>query len=130
MKIKFETARFGPVEVDDSKMINFPEGIPGFSALKRYIIMDYRDTGLKWLQSADDPAVAFIVGLPETVAPGFEANVDDAAIRILGIEKKDDLAVLLILRVEAGRLIVNTRAPLLLNAALMRGMQLLPERIY
>ncbi|MDA8172533.1 MAG: flagellar assembly protein FliW [Nitrospiraceae bacterium] len=129
MKIKFETSRFGPIEMDDSKVIDFPEGIPGFSALKRYIIMDYKDTGLKWLQSVDDPAVAFIVSLPGSVSPGYEAPVDDAAIRFLGLEKKEDLAVLLIVRVEAGNVIVNTRAPLLLNAALMRGMQLLPDRL-
>ena len=129
MMIRFETSRFGPVEIDDSKVISFPEGIPGFAALKRYILMDYKDTQLKWLQAVDDPAVAFIVGLPGTYSPGFEPQVDEAAIRFLGLEKKEDLAVLLILRVEAGKVIVNTSAPLLLNAALMRGMQLLPERV-
>lgn len=129
MMIRFETSRFGPVEIDDSKIIDFPEGMPGFASLKRYILMDYKDTELKWLQSVDDPAVAFIVCLPGTYAPGFEAPVDDAAARFLGLEKKEDLVVLLILRVEAGKVIVNIRAPLLFNAVLMRGMQLVPERV-
>lgn len=127
--IRFETSRFGPVEIDDSKIINFPEGMPGFASLKRYILMDYKDTELKWLQAVDDPAVAFIVCLPGAFAPGFKAQVDDAAVRFLGLEKKEDLVVLLILRVEAGRVVVNTRAPLLFNAALMRGLQLLPGRV-
>lgn len=129
MMIKFETSRFGPIEVDDSKIINFPEGMPGFASLRRYILMDYKDTPLKWLQSADDPSVAFIVAPPEAVARGVRVEADGAAVCTLGIEKKEDLAVLLIVRVEAGKVIVNTRAPLLLNAALMRGIQYVPERL-
>ncbi len=129
MKIKFKTSRFGDLEVEESRIIDFPAGIPGFSALKRYVLMDYKDTSLKWLQSVDDPHVAFIVAAPETVAAGYQAQVDEAARRFLRLEQKEDLAVLLILRVEAGKVIANLKAPLVLNSAMMRGMQLLPERL-
>ena len=129
MKIKFKTSRFGDLEVEDSRIINFPEGIPGFSSLKRYVLMDYKDTPLKWLQSVDDPHVAFIVATPDTVTTGYRVSVDEPAMRILDLKQKEDLAVLLILRVETGKVIANLKAPLLLNSALMRGMQLLPERL-
>lgn len=129
MKITFNSSRFGPIEVDEEKIINFPEGIPGFSGLKRYILMDYRDTLLKWLQSVDDPDIAFIVAPPEAFTTGFQVEADGAASNVLGLTKNEDLAVLLILRVEDGKVIPNVKAPLLLNASLMRGMQLVPERL-
>ena len=129
MKIKFKTSRFGDLEVEDTRTIQFPEGIPAFSALKRYVLMDYKDTPLKWLQSIDNPDVAFIVAAPETVTAGYQVNVDEPVRRLLDLEQNEDLAVLLILRVEAGKLIPNLKAPLLLNPASMKGMQLLPERL-
>ncbi len=128
MTIKFKTSRFGDLEVEDSRIIDFPSGIPGFSSLKRYVLMDYKDTPLKWLQSVDDADVAFLVAAPETVAAGYQINADEPVRRFLNLEQKGDLAVLLILRVEAGKVIANQKAPLLLNAALMRGMQLVPDR--
>ena len=129
MKIKFKTSRFGDLEVEDSRVIDFPHGIPGFSSLKRYVLMDYKDTPLKWLQSMDDPHVAFIVASPETVTTGYQVNVDEPARRSLALAREEDLAVLLILRVQTGKVIANLKAPLLLNSALMRGMQILPERL-
>ena len=62
--ISFDTSRFGRLEVGKDKIIDFPTGLIGFPDIKRFILMDYKDTSLKWLQAVDDPDVAFIVTPP------------------------------------------------------------------
>ena len=57
----FETSRFGKLEIAEDKIIKFPAGLLGFPHVKRYALLDYEETPVKWLQAIDDPHVAFIV---------------------------------------------------------------------
>lgn len=121
--IRFETTRFGSVELPEEKVISFPEGIFGFPGLKRYILIDYEDTPVKWLQAVDDPDVAFIVVPAQSLLPDYSLKVDQQIRELLKLEEEEDLVVLFIVRVEKERLIANLKGPLLFNVRLMRGMQ-------
>ncbi len=121
--ISIKTSRFGVVEIPEEKIIDFPEGIPGFQQIKRYILMDYKDTPLKWLQAVDDPDVAFIVVEPQLINPDFNVSVDEQTKTLLELRDEDDLAVLVIIRREGDQLIANLQYPLFFNSVLMRGMQ-------
>lgn len=127
--IRFETSRFGELQVDEDKIIHFPEGIPGFRDIKRYILIDYKDTPLKWLQAVDDPDVAFIVIQPEYLIPDYSINVDKSAQDFLDLKDNSDLAVLLIIRVENERIIPNLNGPILINADKKVGMQIVLDKI-
>ena len=72
--IAFPTTRFGNLEVDDDRLIQLQDGLLGFPDLKRFVLMDYKDTVLKWFQSVDDPDVAFIVVDPSLVARLLREN--------------------------------------------------------
>ncbi len=125
--IEVQTTRFGKLSVDEERIIHFPEGLLGFSRLKRYILLDYKDTSVKWLQAVDDPEVAFIVINVFEIEPGYELRVPDSVQRLLGIEKAEDAVVLVILRVEEGRVIANLAGPLLINSRNRRGIQMVVE---
>lgn len=121
--ISIKTSRFGVVEIPEEKIIDFPEGIPGFQQIKRYILMDYKDTPLKWLQAVDDPDVAFIVVEPQLINPDFNVSVDEQTKTLIELRDEDDLAVLVIIRREGDQVIANLQCPLFFNSVLMRGMQ-------
>ncbi|MCL1925795.1 MAG: flagellar assembly protein FliW [Syntrophorhabdaceae bacterium] len=123
MTMKFETSRFGQIEASEDRIINFPSGLPGFSQLNRYVLIDYKDTPLKWLQSVDDPQVAFIVADPKTVSTEGSITIGDDVVRFLKIEKEEDLAVLIILRSEGDKVIANLKGPLAINSDRMLGVQ-------
>jgi flagellar assembly factor FliW len=123
MTIAFKTSRFGRLEVEEKKVINFRSGLLGFPEIKRYILMDYRDTPLKWLQAVDDPDVAFIVTEPRTILPDFRLELDPSTRQALRLDKDEDLAVLVVLRVEGEQVIANLNGPLVLNSRLMLGVQ-------
>ncbi|MBF0343044.1 MAG: flagellar assembly protein FliW [Nitrospirae bacterium] len=127
--ILFETTRFGPLVVEANKVIHFPEGLLGFTDLKRFILLDHKDTPLKWLQAIDDPDIAFIVTDPTIVAQDFTLAIDSATRKYLELNEEADLIVLVIIRVNAGQVIANLRGPLLFNAALMRGVQVVLDKI-
>jgi flagellar assembly factor FliW len=126
--IKFETSRFGTLDVMEEKVVNFPEGLLGFPEIKRYVVMDYKDTCLKWLQAVDDPDIAFIVAPPEAVGSGIEVVIDTAALTAIGLGDDKDLALLYILRVQDGKTIINSEGPLAINTEKMLGAQLVLNR--
>jgi len=126
--VAFETSRFGPIEVGEDRIIRFPVGLLGFPELNRYVLIDYKDTPLKWLQSVDDPDVAFIVTDPKTVANEGTIRLGDDVVRFLQIEREDDLAVLLMLRVDGDKVIANLNGPLAINSIRMLGVQAVVDR--
>ncbi len=127
MKLQFKTTRFGTLEVDKDRIIQFPQGIPGFSHIKNYVLLDYKDTPLKWLQAVDDPDVAFLVVEPSIVVSDYSISIDDKTRELIELEREEDLAVLLIIRVEGQKVIANLQGPLVLNAAKMKGIQMIIE---
>jgi flagellar assembly factor FliW len=122
--ISFHTSRFGTLEVEEDKVINFPYGLVGFANLKRYILMDHRNTPIKWLQAIDHPDVAFLVVEPKTILAEYPIRIDSATRHSLQIEDDDDIAVLLIIRVEEDKIIPNIHGPLVINSRLKIGAQL------
>lgn len=127
MKVKFRTTRFGELQVDEERVIWFPRGLLGFAGVKRYVLLDYEETPVKWLQAVDDPDIAFIVMDPKVLVEDYEINLDDAMREALQLEDEDDLAVLTIVRVENGKVIANLKGPLLFNSRRKIGLQAVLE---
>ncbi len=125
--VHFETARFGKLEVAEDKVISFPAGLLGFPNIKRYVLLDYEDTPVKWLQAVDDPGVAFIVMEPTLLVEDYAITLDEVMRQTLQLETEEDLAVLAIVRVEKGKLLANFKGPLLFNSRIKIGLQAVLE---
>jgi flagellar assembly factor FliW len=125
--VRFETSRFGRLEVSEERIIIFPTGVLGFPQIKRYVLLDYDDTPLKWLQAVDDPDVAFIVMDPTLLIQNYAMNLDSTTRQTLELESEEDLAVLAIVRVEKGKVLANLKGPLLFNSRLKVGFQAVLE---
>ncbi len=123
----FETSRFGRLEVAEDKVISFPLGLLGFPHIRRYVLLDYEDTPVKWLQAVDDPDVAFIVMPPTLIIQDFTIALDASMRQALKLENEEDLAVLAIVRAEKGKLLANIKGPLLFNSRLKIGLQAVLE---
>ena len=125
--ISFDTTRFGRLEVGKDKIIHFPEGLVGLPDVKRLILMDYKDTFLKWLQSVDNPDIAFIVVPPAEFFPEFSPKVDKQLKVFLKVENEDDLIVFAILRVDGENVTANLQGPLIINSMNKIGVQVLND---
>jgi flagellar assembly factor FliW len=125
--IKFKTTRFGELEVDESMVINFPDGLIGLPDSRRYVLIDHKDSALKWLQSLDEPEIALIVVPPTLIAAEFEMRVDPPVKRLLELENEEDLAIFVTIRVSGDNVIANFQGPILINSLNRRGVQVIFE---
>ena len=125
--LRFKTSRFGQLEVAEDKVINFPTGVLGFPQITRYVLLDYEDTPVKWLQAIDNPGIAFIVMEPTLLVQDYAFALDVSTRQALELETEEDLAVLAIVRVEKGKILANLKGPLLFNSRLKIGLQAVIE---
>ena len=126
--IRLKTSRFGEIEVKEEKIIYFPSGLVGLPEMNRFFIIDHKDTPLKWLQSVDDPDIAFIVMSPAQISREFCLDLDKSVKQYIQLENEDDLAVLVTMRVKGEDVIANFQGPLVINSRAMKGVQVVLDR--
>lgn len=74
--MEIETTRFGRLSVDDDRVINLPRGLLGFPDHLRYaLIQTSEENYFFWLQSVDEPALAFVVTDPNIFFKDYEVTI-------------------------------------------------------
>jgi len=65
--MEIRTSRFGVITVDEDRLMTFPRGLLGFPDHRRFaLIQTGHGNYFFWLQSVDEPGVAFVVTDPNT----------------------------------------------------------------
>lgn len=125
--MKIENTRFGTLEVEPSKVIEFPRGLPGFEACRRFSLFHPEGEDPKYfiLQSLDDPGVAFNLADPARFGFSYEIALSDDEIAEIGLTDPASVvvAVMLTKPEEATPLSANLNAPLVINLAARLGVQ-------
>ena len=123
-------SRFGEVEYDPAQTIEFPAGLLGFENLHRFIVMPKRKEGpLFWIQSVDDPAIAFVLTDPARFFLDYQIAPDAVERRKLGIGKDDECFVLVVVTVPPSRQItLNLLAPIFFAPKTKRCLQVVLEQ--
>ena len=120
-----QTTRFGPVDIDDSRIIDFPAGLLGFSSYKKFALLQPDDNGVFfWLQSTESADLAFVVTDPALWLPDYQANIRKEQMEELGLRDLSDAQVLVIVNKRDQSLTANLQGPLVVNSANHSGMQL------
>jgi flagellar assembly factor FliW len=121
--MQVDTTRFGKIEIAEKELIIFPWGIPGFEELKSYVLLEYKNGPFQWLQSVEEPAVAFVVCAPDFL--GMTYSAPEAKKKLINLERDEDLVVLNIVSFnrEQGAIRFHVKSPLLFNVAARIGYQ-------
>lgn len=131
--MQLNTKHFGLIDVEESKIIQFPEGVPGFESMKRFALLDRQDDDIpfQWLQSLDDAELAFVVMDPFFLKEDYEVNVDDKEIEILNVKDIKSVMVLSIVVIPENikEMTANLRAPILINLETRKGKQVVLDKI-
>lgn len=130
--MKLTTRIFGEVEIEDSKIITFPNGIIGFPDLKKFTLMHDEEQGsgsIKWLQSIDEPGFAMPVMDPLIVCPDYSPEIDRTKIEEVGELDDEDILVLVTVTVphDLEKMTVNLMGPFVINVKEMKGVQSIVE---
>ncbi len=118
MSIKIESLRFGPLEVDEDQVIDFPRGLIGIPG-RRYALVDINPEGVfRWLHSVEHPSFALPVVNPLAVVPSFALTVDDAERERAGLKDLGECEVYVTVKADPdpAATTLNLRAPLVIVA--------------
>lgn len=127
--MKIDIAKFGlkDVPVNPDSVFTFPQGLVGFEDAKRFTLFhEEGKPSVFWLQSLDDPQLAFSVVPPESIDVQYEMELADEDVALIDLkDPAEALVVVILYRQEAddGRIAANTRSPLVLNTRARLGMQ-------
>ena len=112
-----QTSRFGPVEVDEGRTIEFPRGILGFPQYKQYILIQpEQDSTFYWLQSLQTADLAFVVTDPLLFVPDYQVPLREETRAELAIQDLSEANVLVIVNKVGDTLTANLQGPLVINA--------------
>jgi flagellar assembly factor FliW len=127
--VKFETKHFGEINYDPTRIITFPEGIPGFPESTRYLLMSENENEdlFFWLQSVDDGNVAFTLMDVYKVLPDYDPQVEEDDIAELGEISDTPLLIynIAVIPDYVRQMRVNLRAPVVMNLNTGLGKQMI-----
>lgn len=106
-------------------MVTFADGLPGFEACRRYLLITSPDSEpFAVVQGSGDQGPSFVAIDPRLVAGDFRAELDAGDLARLDARPSDTLLWLSIVTPnDDGPATVNLRAPLVINPVSMRGIQ-------
>lgn len=131
--MKAMTKYFGEVDIEEDKVLEFPNGIIGFENLHKFaIIYDIergKDVNVSYLQSLEEPLLVLPVLNPLVVLDSYNPMIEDELLVPLDMPKEDEIMVLLAMTVPADltKMTVNMKAPFVINTRTKKGGQIIVE---
>ena len=127
--MEIQGTRFGVLEFDEKTIITLNEGLLGFPMSKRYLMFPYgENSAFFWLQSVDEPEIAFIVINPFDFFSDIEFVVQDEDALALGLERPEDVEIFTLVTIPEGRpeeMRTNMAGPVVVNVQNRQGRQIL-----
>jgi len=118
---------YGTVDIEESSIIRFDDGIIGFEDYREYVLLDdgKGQSPFRCLQSVQNRDLAFILLDPFNIKPDYEFVLDDELTERLSIDGREDLVVLAIVVIpdDVKMMSFNLKAPIIINAAAKKGAQ-------
>lgn len=127
------TKHFGEIDLDESKLIHFPEGILGLGDCREYTLL-YDNEGeerpdISWLQSVEEPGLAIPVINPLLIKEDYNPEIEDELLKTLGDLNEENLVVLVTITVpnDITMISANLKAPFIINADTRKGCQIIVD---
>ncbi|MEX2216832.1 MAG: flagellar assembly protein FliW [Phycisphaeraceae bacterium] len=119
------TTRFGTLDVDEARIIEFPKGLLGFPRYKRFVLLEPNDGSyFWWLQAVDTPDLAFVVTDPSYFVSSYRVPLKADQMGELGIQTIEDAQVFVIVNKREHMLTGNLQGPLVVHVQSRMGAQL------
>lgn len=135
--MKFETRHFGEIDIDETKIIRFNEGLPGFPDDLEFVLLEGSNeleeedsSPFLWLQSVSDGNTAFILMDVFSVIPDYSPSINPSDIEELGVyneSTKEDFLIynIVVLPEDVKKMSVNLVAPVVINQIVKKGKQVI-----
>lgn len=118
----------GEMHYEDSNIITFKKGIPGFGELKKFILLDLNEyEPFKLLQSLEDDEISLIVTSPYEFFNDYEIKLSEETTKNLKIESPEQVLILttVTLNSDVKKITTNLQGPLVVNTSNNFGEQII-----
>jgi len=116
--MKIVTSRFGELEVSEDLIIRMTKPVLGFEQIRKYVIVETEDfEPFKWLQSVEEPDLAFVIVNPLLFFPDYAIEVNPKEIEELKVEDAGHIITYVIVTIPSDytRMTANLQGPVLIN---------------
>jgi flagellar assembly factor FliW len=120
------TKPFGSIEVTDEQVINFPDGILGFDYIKKFALLDEKDSPFLWLQAYDEPDLAFVLISPLEFLEEYSLVISQSDLDDVQAKSPEDLLVFAIVTIPTenpSSMTANLQGPVIINPKQLKGKQ-------
>lgn len=117
--MKYLTSRFGQIAFEEEDILFLPKGILGFSQLSKYVIIEKGEYDpFKWLQSVEDPEVAFVIIDPTLFFPNYKLEVNEKELEELNFQQMKELITYVIVTVpgDSSQMSADLLGPVVINS--------------
>ncbi|HWR81842.1 MAG TPA: flagellar assembly protein FliW [Candidatus Deferrimicrobium sp.] len=116
--MRVSTVRFGELRISEDKLIRMQKPILGFEQLSVYVLVQQDEfQPFHWLQSVEDPAIAFAVVNPAVLFPGYRIEVHSKEVEELMIGDPDQVETYVVVTIpdDPLQMTANLQGPILVN---------------
>ena len=122
--MEIQSTRFGRLTVEDERIMTFPNGLLGFPSYTRYaLIQTGQENYFFWLQSVDEPNLAFVITDPAIFFKDYQVPVREETAQELQLTDPAYLQVFVICNKVGEWLTGNLLGPIVVNAQNRLGQQ-------
>lgn len=128
--MKIQSTILGEVEVSESEVLTFDNGVPGFENEKNFILLSIEGNEVyQILQSITSKDVGFVTANPYLFISDYTFDLDESTVEALKIESEEDIIVLTIVTVKEpfNSSTVNLKAPVIINTKSKKAKQCILE---
>ena len=116
--MEIESTRFGRLSVDEERVITFPAGLLGFPEHTQFaLIQTGEENYFFWLQSVDEPNLAFVVTDPTIFFKDYNVPVREETWQDLKLEDEAYVQCFVICNKVGDWLTGNLLGPIVANAS-------------
>ena len=117
--MKISTVRFGDVEVQEERVFKFVLPIIGFQGLRDFVIIEpNQESFFRWLQSVEDPELAFPIVSIFSMNVDYSVDIPDNVVEALKINTVEDILIMNIASIPQENpqgTTINLLAPIIFN---------------
>ena len=127
--MNIQTAFLGEVSIEETQIVNFEHGLPGFEEENQFIMIPLEDSSVyQVLQSIKTQQIAFITVNPFAFT-NYSFDLDESTVHSLGIKSEEDVAILSIVTVKEpfSDSTLNLKAPIVINTKSQKAKQTILE---
>lgn len=125
-----ETNYFGVISYEPDSVVEFPNGLPGFDELRRFVALQFEDSRpLVFLQSLEGPGLCFITLPVLAVDPHYQLRVSNEDRELVGLAVGrplhigEDVLCLAVVSIREDGPTANLLGPLVVNLRNRKAVQ-------